>query len=146
MFPLQLSRNLYKSPYFLQNEPNFQKGQMNVNKVLTMNYEKKDTWWTGKKRTQTNPNEPNLPKAQNERNLFSHKGLSEYLHLWSPAKQTQTKPIKLVPSKACPERSRRVEPIPKNPLTQSHFQLNYGHIPILCRESEGNGNMRAEFY
>ena len=27
---------------------------MNVNKVLPMNYKKKDTWWTGKKRTQTN--------------------------------------------------------------------------------------------
>jgi len=43
---------------FMQNEPKFPKSQMNVNKVLTMNYEKEDTWWTGKKRTQTNPNEP----------------------------------------------------------------------------------------
>jgi hypothetical protein len=42
----------------MQNEPKFRKSQMIVNKVLTMNYEKKDTWWTGKKRTQTNPNEP----------------------------------------------------------------------------------------
>jgi hypothetical protein len=68
---------------------------MNVNKVLTMNYEKKDTWWTGKKRTQTNPNKPNLPKAQNERKLLDNKGLREYLPLWSPEKRTQTKPIKL---------------------------------------------------
>ena len=37
---------------------------MNVNKVLTMNYEKKDTWWTGKKRTQTNPIKPNFPETQ----------------------------------------------------------------------------------
>ena len=51
-------------PYFLQNEPKFRKSQMNVNKVLTMNYEKKDTWWTGKKRTQTNPNKPNSPEPK----------------------------------------------------------------------------------
>ena len=53
--PLHLSRALYKSTLFMQNEPKFRKSQMNVNKVLTMNYEKEDTWWTGKKRTQTNP-------------------------------------------------------------------------------------------
>ncbi len=47
---------------FMQNKANFQKSQMNVNKVLTKAYEKKDTWWSGKnepktnpKRTQTNP-------------------------------------------------------------------------------------------
>ena len=53
--PLHLSRTLYKLALFMQNKPKFRKSQMNVNKVLTMNYEKKDTWWAGKKRTQTNP-------------------------------------------------------------------------------------------
>jgi hypothetical protein len=48
----------------MQNKPNFPETQMSVNKVLTMNYEKKDTWWTGKKRTQTNPNKPNLFRGQ----------------------------------------------------------------------------------
>jgi hypothetical protein len=32
---------------------------MNVNKVLTMDYEKKDTWSSGKKQSQTNPNKAN---------------------------------------------------------------------------------------
>ena len=41
---------------------------MNVNKVLTMNYEEKDTWWTGKKRTQTNPNKANFPASREETN------------------------------------------------------------------------------
>jgi len=53
--PLHLSRILYKSPLFMQNEPKFRKSQMNVNRLLKKNYEKKDTWWTGKKRTETNP-------------------------------------------------------------------------------------------
>jgi hypothetical protein len=47
---------------FLTNKPNFRKSQMNVNKVLTKDYDKMDTWSNGKnkpnsnpKRTQTNP-------------------------------------------------------------------------------------------
>ena len=42
----------------MQNKANFQKSQMNVNKVLTKAYEKKDTWWSGKNEPKTNPNEP----------------------------------------------------------------------------------------
>jgi len=38
-FALQLSRILYKSPLFMQNKPNFKIGKMNVNSVLTRNYE-----------------------------------------------------------------------------------------------------------
>jgi hypothetical protein len=65
---------------------------MNINKVLTMNYEKTDTWSTGKKRTQTNPNKPNLPEAKNEHKLSIDKGLRKYLALCGPEKQTQNKP------------------------------------------------------
>ena len=39
----------------MQNEPNFRKSQMNVNKVLTKDYEKMDTWWSGKNEPKTNP-------------------------------------------------------------------------------------------
>jgi len=45
---------------FMQNEPNFRKSQMNVSKVLTRDYDKKDTWSSGKNEPKTNPNEPNL--------------------------------------------------------------------------------------
>ncbi len=49
---LHLSRTLYKSTLFMQNEPNFPKAQMNVNKVLTKDYEEKSDWTPGE-------NEPN---------------------------------------------------------------------------------------
>ncbi|MBW8038370.1 MAG: hypothetical protein FVQ85_00025 [Planctomycetes bacterium] len=39
----------------MQNEPNFRKSQMNVNKVLIKEYEKKDTWLPGKNEPKTNP-------------------------------------------------------------------------------------------
>ncbi len=40
---------------FMQNEPNFRKSQMNVNNVLTRDYDKKDTWSSGKNEPKTNP-------------------------------------------------------------------------------------------
>ena len=43
---------------FLQNEPKFRKVKLNVNKVLTMDYEQMDTWLSGKNEPKTNPNEP----------------------------------------------------------------------------------------
>jgi hypothetical protein len=42
----------------MQNEPKFRKSQMNVNKVLTMDYERMDTWSIRKNEPKTNPNEP----------------------------------------------------------------------------------------
>ena len=65
---------------FMQNKANFRKVKLNVNKVLTMNYDIKDTWWSGKtkpiqsqskpiqsqlkpilcqNKAKTNPNKPN---------------------------------------------------------------------------------------
>ncbi len=44
---------------FMQNKPKFRKSQMNVNKVLTKDYEIMDTWSSGKNEPKTNPNEPN---------------------------------------------------------------------------------------
>jgi hypothetical protein len=51
-----------KNNLFMQNEPNFRKVKLNVNKVLTKDYDQMDTWSirknepkTNPKRTQTNP-------------------------------------------------------------------------------------------
>ena len=43
---------------FMQNEPKFRKVKLNVNKVLTKDYDKMDTWSIGKNEPKTNPNEP----------------------------------------------------------------------------------------
>jgi hypothetical protein len=68
---LHLSRKLYKSPLFVQNKPNFQKSQMNVNAVITKDY-RKTTLSQSKK---TNPIQSQFPKSQNERKLLFNKGL-----------------------------------------------------------------------
>jgi len=53
--PLHLSRALYKSTLFMQNKPNFWKSQMNVNKVLTRDYEKRTLGERGKNKPNTKP-------------------------------------------------------------------------------------------
>jgi hypothetical protein len=68
---------------------------MNVNKLLTMNYEKKDTWWTGKKRTQTNPNKPNFKIGKINISVATIKDYdNEQLTINNErySKQTQNKP------------------------------------------------------
>ncbi len=49
---------------FMQNEPNFRKSQMYVNKVLTKDYENKTLGERGKKQSQTKPNKPKFKKAK----------------------------------------------------------------------------------
>ena len=73
--PLQIS-------HFMQNKPNFPESQMNVNKVLTKDYENKTLGEHGKNKpnsnpiqTQSNPIKPNFPKGQNERKLYYNKGI-----------------------------------------------------------------------
>ncbi len=44
----------------MQNEPNFGKAQMNVNKVLTKDYENKPNWTLGENEPKTNPIKANL--------------------------------------------------------------------------------------
>ncbi len=62
--PLHLSRTLYKSPIFMQNKPNFQKSQMNVNPYNTMDYENIANWTLGQNKPNSNPIKPNFRKAQ----------------------------------------------------------------------------------
>ncbi len=50
----------------MQNEPKFRKSQMNVNEVLTMDYDKKDTWLIGKNEPKTNPKRTQIQKGRNE--------------------------------------------------------------------------------
>jgi hypothetical protein len=51
------STNSYVRNYklFLQNEPKFRKVKLNVNKVLTKDYDKMNTWSIGKNEPKTNP-------------------------------------------------------------------------------------------
>jgi hypothetical protein len=57
----------------LQNEPNFQKSQVNVTDLLTMSYGKMDTWSIGKNEPKRTQNEPNSKKVKMSVTVFYKK-------------------------------------------------------------------------
>ena len=48
----------------MQNEPNLPDDQMNVNKVLTKDYENNSNWTLGENKPKTKPNKANLPEGK----------------------------------------------------------------------------------
>ncbi len=86
---------------FMQNEPNFRKVKMNVNKVLTGDYENKTLSGRGKNepktnpiRTQTNPIKANLLNAQINVTTFLTKDYENKLNWALFENKPNTKPIK----------------------------------------------------
>ena len=65
---------------------------MNVNKVLTKDYENKTLGERGKKQSQTNPNKAKFKKAKMNVNKVLTKDYENKSHFWVKAKQTQYKP------------------------------------------------------
>jgi hypothetical protein len=63
---------------FLTNKANLQKVKFNITKEVATDYENMDTWLSGKKQSQTNPNKANLKPISPETNPI----------------QSQTNPIK----------------------------------------------------
>ncbi|MHC4191752.1 MAG: hypothetical protein ACYSUB_19070 [Planctomycetota bacterium] len=67
--PIQpsLPKNYY---LIMQNEPNFGKAQMNVNKVLTRDYENKPNWTLGENEPKTNPIKAKQSQFSNATTVF----------------------------------------------------------------------------
>ena len=91
--PLQISS-------FMQNKANFPDAQMNVNKVLTKEYENKTLSRSGKNKANSKPNKANVRKAKMNVTTFLTKEY-ENISNWTLFEnkpntkpiQTQTKPI-----------------------------------------------------
>jgi len=54
---------------FMQNKPNFRKSQMNVNSLITMDYENISDWTLGENKPNSNPIKANFRKAKMNVNL-----------------------------------------------------------------------------
>ena len=67
---LHLSRTLYKSALFMQNKPNLPDAQMNINSLLTKDYENVPLRRRGENKPNTNPIKPNLRKAEMNLNFY----------------------------------------------------------------------------
>ena len=84
---------------FMQNEPNFRKSQMNVNKVLTKDYEKRTLGQRGKNEPKTNPIYPVVASGEAGTNPI-YRGVA--------SGEAGSNPT--CSELACPERSRRACP------------------------------------
>ena len=105
--PLHLSRVLYKFAPFMQNKPNFLNTQMNVNKVLTRDYEKKTLGEHGKNKANTNPIQtqykPNSQKAKMKLTFYLTKDYeNERLCRCGQNKPNQTQPVVSLPALSLP--------------------------------------------
>jgi hypothetical protein len=67
---------------FMQNKAKFQKVKLNVNKVLTRNYEQMDTWLIRKNKPKTNPIQSQFkPNTKPKRTQFKAKQTQSVLGL-----------------------------------------------------------------
>jgi hypothetical protein len=59
----------------MQNKANFRKVKLNVTEVITKDYEKKNTWWSGKNKPNSNPKQTQFKpnQSQNKPNTKSNK-------------------------------------------------------------------------
>ncbi len=54
----------------MQNKPNFQKSQMNLNLYNTRDYKRKRNWTLSENKPNSNPNKPNLKRAKMNITLY----------------------------------------------------------------------------
>ncbi len=63
---------------FMQNKPNFRKSQMNVTSLITADYEKKDTWWSGKNKPNSNPIQTQFKPNLSRRSLWRRRKRTQF--------------------------------------------------------------------
>jgi hypothetical protein len=74
----------------MQNKANFRKSQMNINNVLTKDYDKRTLGQHGKKQSQTNPNKAKFKKAKMNVTSTLTVGYENKSPIRAPKKQSQT--------------------------------------------------------
>jgi len=77
----------------MQNKPNFQDVQMNVNSILTKDYERNDIFSVPENKANSNPIKANLLDAQMNITSVLTKDYKNQGRLPAPGKQTQSNPI-----------------------------------------------------
>jgi hypothetical protein len=73
----------------MQNKAKFQKVKLNVNNVLTKDYDQMDTWSSGKKQSQTKPNKAKFKKAKMNVTYILTVGYENKTPIRAPKKQSQ---------------------------------------------------------
>ncbi len=123
---------------FMQNKANFRKSQMNVNKVLTRDYEKKTLGERGKKQSQTNPIKANFKKAKMNVTSYITKGYENKPPIQAPKKQSQ------ISKRQKPVQTYLPQRIMKNTAISGPDKTNPNKPNFRGKKSSWGGNDRIE--
>ena len=108
----------------MQNKANFRKSQMNVTKVLTMEYKNKTLSRSGKNKANSKPNKANLLKAKMNLNFYSTKDYENELCRKLQENKPNTNPIQTQSNPISHQRTTNPEQRTNNNQTQFQRQ-NY---------------------
>jgi hypothetical protein len=120
---------------FMQNKAKFRKVKLDVNNVLTKDYDKMDTWSIGKKQSQTNPNKAKLKKAKMNVSKLLTKDYENKPPIRAPKKQSQTSKRQKTMQTLLPQRIMKKPPL-RAPKKQT--QTN----PMLARHQCGGSKAK----
>jgi hypothetical protein len=117
---------------FMQNKANFRKVKLNVNKVLTRDYDKKDTWWSGKKQSQTKPNKAKFKKAKMNVTSYITNGYENKPPIRAPKKQSQISKRQKPMQTSLPQGIMK-KTAPSGPKKQTQFKPNPPALAMVNR-------------
>ena len=104
---------------FMQNKANLPNAQMNVNKVLTRDYENIANFKLGENKANTKPNKANFRKAKMNVNFYSTKDYENISNRSLAENKPNTNPIQTQSNPTC---SELVEPISKAKNAALHLR------------------------
>jgi hypothetical protein len=124
----------------MQNKANFRKSQMNVNKVLTKDYEKKTLGERGKKQSQTKPNKANFKKAKMNVTVSYTNNYENKTPIRAPKKQSQIskrqKPMQTSLPKRIMKKTALSAPGKTNPIKANLLNAQMNVNKVLTKDYE----------
>jgi len=135
-----ISRHLYicREPstnqlLFMQNKPNFQNAQMNVNPYITTDYKNKSNWTLGENKPNSNPIKPNFRKAKMNVNSLITKDYIKYDDFAVQKNKPNSNPIS--------ERPKGTQTyLPQRIMKMNHPQAPKKQTQNKPNQSQGIGN------
>jgi len=130
---------------FLTNKANFRKSQMNASDYITKDYEILDTWWTGKKQSQTKPNKAKFKKAKMNVTSILTVGYKNKPPIRAPKKQSQFPKRQKPMQTSLPQRIMKKTAISGSDKTKPNKAKRTQNEPNLSRRSLWRSRIKPNF-
>ena len=125
---------------FMQNKPNFKDAQMNVNSLITTDYENKSNWTLGQNKPNSNPIKPNFKKAKMNINSIITKDYRKNDCLASRKNKPNSNPISVKQKMSAnlyvveDYENETAFRLRKNKPKQTQFPKGQNELKIACRK------------